>query len=229
MERYYSILTGTSLFRGIDPEGLEQLVRCFQPQIRDFPKGSFLLLSGYQNHQIGILLEGEADGIKNTPGGAEVLITRLTPGAVFGDVLSGSTVKSPVSILAQTDCRAVFFPYNKVIHPCQTLHSCHSRLLENLVATISEKYFALDRRVELLILKSLRAKLCTWLLEQAERSGADTFTTGLTRSALADYLNCERSALSRELNRMQAEGLLQLYRSSFKLLDKETLAAQASR
>lgn len=229
MEQYFPILMGTSLFRGIDPEGLRQLIRCFQPQIRSYPKGSFLLLSGYENHQIGILLEGEADGIKNTPDGTEVLITHLTSGAVFGDVLSGSTLKSPVSILARTDCLALFFPYQKIVHSCQMLHSCHNQLILNLVATISEKYFALDRRVELLILKSLRAKLCTWLLEQADRCGADTFTTGLTRSALAEYLNCERSALSRELNRMQAEGLIQLYRGSFKLINKEALAAQASR
>lgn len=229
MEQYYSLLMGTSLFQGIDPEGLRQLIHCFQPQIKDFSKGSFLLLSGYENHQIGVLLEGQANGIKNPPDGSEVLITHMTPGAVFGDVLSGSTVKSPVSILARTDCRALYFPYQKVIRPCQALHSCHNRLIENLVATISEKYFALDRRVELLILKSLRAKLCTWLLEQADLHGADTFTTGLTRSALAEYLNCERSALSRELNRMQAEGLIQLYKSSFKLMNKEALAAQAGR
>ena len=43
------------------------------------------------------------------------------------------------------------------------------------------------------------------------------------RIQLADYLNCDRSALSRELSLMQRDGLLDTYRSSFKLLEPEAL------
>lgn len=228
MEEYYPLLMSTSLFRGITQQGVQELVGCFKPQLKKFRKGEILLLFGYESHDVGILLEGEADGIKNTPDGTEVLITHLEPGDLFGDVLSGSSLKSPVTILARTDCAAVFFPYDKIIHPCQSLHYSHTQLMQNLVATISEKYFALNRRVDLLILKSLRAKLCTWLLDEAARQGKDTFSVGLNRAGLADYLNCERSALSRELNRMQKEGLIELYKSSFKLLDKAALANQAA-
>ena len=51
-----------------------------------------------------------------------------------------------------------------------------------------------------------------WLLEQRERCGADTFSTAMTRTELAAFLNCDRSALSRELSRMQEEGLIELFR-----------------
>ena len=95
--------------------------------------------------------------------------------------------------------------------------------MQNLVLTISDKYFALDRRVELLICKSLRARISLWLLDEAHRAGSDTFTTPLTRAGLAEYLNCDRSALSRELSRMQHDGLIETWRSSFKLLDKGRL------
>ena len=44
-----------------------------------------------------------------------------------------------------------------------------------------------------------------------------------SRIQLADYLNCDRSALSRELSLMQRDGLLDTYRSSFKLLEPEAL------
>ena len=39
----------------------------------------------------------------------------------------------------------------------------------------------------------------------------------------ANYLNCDRSALSRELSQMQRDGLLDTYKSSFKLLEPEVL------
>ena len=35
-------------------------------------------------------------------------------------------------------------------------------------STISDKYFLLSRRVDLLLLKSLRAKVCAYLLSEAE-------------------------------------------------------------
>ena len=43
------------------------------------------------------------------------------------------------------------------------------------------------------------------------------------RQQLADYLNCDRSALSRELSLMQKDGLLDTFKSSFKLLDPDAL------
>ena len=90
--------------------------------------------------------------------------------------------------------------------------------------TISDKYFLLARRVDLLLLRSLRAKVSAFLLAEAERAGQLTFRIPFTRAQLADYLNCDRSALSRELSRMQREGLLDTYRSSFKLLQPDRAA-----
>lgn len=126
--------------------------------------------------------------------------------------------------MATTSCLALYLPYQKIIRPCAKLHSAHLQLMQNLVLTISDKYFALDRRVELLICKSLRARASAcgcWTKPTAP--GSDTFTTPLTRAGLAEYLNCDRSALSRELSRMQHDGLIETWRSSFKLLDKDRL------
>ena len=60
--------------------------------------------------------------------------------------------------------------------------------------TISDKYFLLSRRVDLLVLKSLRAKVCAYLLNESERAGSLTFSIPFSRVQLADYLNCDRSA-----------------------------------
>ena len=66
-------------------------------------------------------------------------------------------------------------------------------------------------------------RLDTALLSEAEQQGSMTFTIPFSRIQLADYLNCDRSALSRELSLMQRDGLLDTYRSSFKLLEPEAL------
>ena len=81
----------------------------------------------------------------------------------------------------------------------------------------------------LLILKSLRSKLCAYLLGQAKAAGADTFSIPFSRAGLAEYLNCERSALCREISRMRAEGLIETYKNSFKILDRAALAREYQR
>ena len=223
---YYPLLRETSLLRLMRDDELDLLMSCFAPRVRRYQKGELLLLAGYETRETGILLEGQILALKNTPDGASVAITQMGPGGLFGDVLSGSSQRSPVSIMAQTACLALFLPYDKIIQPCAQLHDSHLQLLKNLVQTISNKYFALDRRVELLICKSLRTRISLWLLEQAEQAGSDTFAVPLTRAGLAEYLNCDRSALSRELGRMQREGLIETFRGSFKILDKDRLRAQ---
>ena len=223
---YYPLLRETSLLRLMRDDELDLLMSCFAPRVRRYQKGELLLLAGYETRETGILLEGQILALKNTPDGASVAITQMGPGGLFGDVLSGSSQRSPVSIMAQTACLALYLPYDKIIQPCAQLHDSHLQLLKNLVQTISNKYFALDRRVELLICKSLRTRISLWLLEQAEQAGSDTFAVPLTRAGLAEYLNCDRSALSRELGRMQREGLIEIFRGSFKILDKDRLRAQ---
>ena len=100
------------------------------------------------------------------------------------------------------------------------LEKIHSLTAQGLV---SDKYFSLSRRIDLLVMKSLRAKVAAYLLSEAARAHSLTFSIPFSRIQLADYLNCDRSALSRELSTMQREGLIDTYRSSFKLLEPNAL------
>ena len=55
---------------------------------------------------------------------------------------------------------------------------------------------------------AILAKVCAYLLSEAEQQGSMTFTIPFSRIQLADYLNCDRSALSRVLSGLRQEGLL---------------------
>ena len=140
---------------------------------------------------------------------------------VTRDVLGGSSLSSPVTVVASATCEVLLVPYEKLLLP--GADPARQRVLQNLVRTISDKYFLLSRRVDLLLLKSLRAKVCAYLLSEAEAHHSLTFTVPYSRIQLADYLNCDRSALSRELSLMQRDGLLETYKSSFKLLEPDAL------
>ena len=220
---YYDTLRRTSLLRDMSDRDLSTLMTCFAPRVRRYAKGELLLMAGYETHEVGLVLEGAILACKPLADGGTVVIARMGPGGVFADVLAGGRSRSPVNVTAAESCLVLYLPCEALLRPCAALHSAHLKLLQNWLETISDKYFALDRRLELICCKSLRGRICMWLLEQRDRFGADTFSTPMTRAELAAYLNCDRSALCRELSRMQEEGLIELFRSSFRLTDPEKL------
>ena len=201
MKNDLPLLQSTTLFSGLSAEELQALLTRLGAVERSFGRGEVLVLAGAPSRRVGVVLSGELEAYRPGPEGARVPITRVEPGGVFGDVL--------------------LVPYEQLL--LSDGSPAHQRVLQNLVRTISDKYFLLSRRVDLLVLKSLRAKVCAYLLNESERAGSLTFSIPFSRVQLADYLNCDRSALSRELSLMQKDGLLDTFKSSFKLLDPDAL------
>ena len=60
----------------------------------------------------------------------------------------------------------------------------------------------------------------SYLSAESRRRGGTVFEIPFNRQQLADYLSVDRSALSTELGRLKAEGLLDFERSSFKIIRK---------
>ena len=221
---YYETMRRTSLLRGMTDAELDTLMACFAPRVRRYAKGELLLMAGYETHEVGLVLEGAITQASRWP----TALPSSWP--VWGRArlcrrAGGRAQPQPRQCLRRRGLSGTVSSLRGTAAPCAALHSAHLKLLQNWLETISDKYFALDRRLELICCKSLRGRICMWLLEQRERCGADTFSTAMTRTELAAFLNCDRSALSRELSRMQEEGLIELFRGSFKLPDPERLHA----
>ena len=58
----------------------------------------------------------------------------------------------------------------------------------------------------------------SYLNAMSLQKGTKEFDIPFDRQQLADYLNLERSALSKELGRMQKEGIISTRKRHFKLL-----------
>lgn len=217
---YTAILCSTSLFYDIPESELPILLKHLCPVLHSCGKGEILLEYGQPCTAMGILLSGQMEAWRPLSNGDRIPTTQMGPGGIFGDVLGGTQLNSPVTVQMTEPGQVLFFPYERLLTPPADSISAYSKLLHNLVGSIGNKYFSLMTRVELLTLKSLRSKICAYLLYYAEQTGSNTFSVSHSRTAMAEYLSCERSALSRELSRMHADGLIESYKNSFKLLDR---------
>lgn len=230
MELEMDVLRRCSLFAGLSPVQIDALLRDWRPQRRSYRRGETLLLAGYETQKLGIVLRGQIEAEKHTADGTSLTLVRMGPGGLFADILAGSRgAKSPVTVTAATDTDVLLLPCRSLLRQGAALDAAHAAVLQNLMAAIADKYFALDRRVELLMLRSVREKVLHYLRTEAVRLPDGALQTPYDRAGLAAYLGCERSALSRELSRMRRDGILQIDGRTFRLTpQREARAAQSS-
>mgnify|MGYP001238894638 FL=1 len=221
---YMNALEKCLLFRGIPSEQLSTMLECIKPKIESYKKNQYITFMEDKFTGVGIVLEGEVILAKENAAGNRVIIDVVKPGEIFGEMIAFAQKKVwPVTALAQSSCTIMFMPPDKIIGECPKMCESHRQLIMNMLSVVSEKAINLNRKVEYLAMKSLRAKLSRFLLEQYKKTGKPMFVMPLNRNELSDFLNVSRPSLSREMCRMRDEGIIDFYRSSIQILDEEAL------
>ncbi|MEG0179321.1 MAG: Crp/Fnr family transcriptional regulator [Oscillospiraceae bacterium] len=221
MEIDIKLLQKSSLFKDISEKGIREALSLTGYTVRKYGKGEALIMHGYEAREVGILLSGELEAAKCDINGSRFIVAHIKPCDVFGDVLSVSSyAKSPVNVSAICSSCAVFIPTNKLYVPAFPASSERLQILHNLTCEIANKYFALDSRLELVLEKSLRMKIIHYLKMQLNATKCNVVTIGFTRTALAEYLGCERTALARELTRMQKDGIIKCDKKEITVINK---------
>ena len=214
-------LLSASLFAGLAPDHVAAFLKGARCRLQSFPRGAILLGQGDSVTAAGVLLSGKIKAYRLNRQGEENLQSVLGPGSMFGDILMATDKgKSPVTVECMEDARVLFVPFDSIMDAPGELGN---QLRVNLLHELSARYWALTRKVRYLSERSLRGRIALFLLDAAKDQGGLTFTLPMTREAMASLLGVNRSALSRELSRMEKDGLLAVYRGSFRLLDRERM------
>ncbi len=228
MDERFAILATSPLFSKITRKDFEPFVEWLNPIERSYTKGQTLICSGNICTEFGFVLTGELEGQKQLADGRRIPVTQFLSGSVFGDLLAFGTNPSPVCVIAVQPTRVLYFSCARLRQTDCPVPAAQAAFTYNLLAGASEKYFELNRRLDLLLVKSLRSRIGAFLLEEARRAKSNTFCIRFNRVQLSEYLCCDRSALCRELSRMKQEGILEFYRTSFRLLEPEKLSFSLS-
>ena len=207
------------LFAGIAPTDMEGMLGCIGYHVRAFQKGEIIAFEEENINHVGVVLSGAVDMIKEDVWGNRTMLLRTYPEDIFGETFAcGEDSLSVVTFVASQDCRVMFLSFCRVMHTCT--HACqfHQTLVENMVRLIARKNRELMRKVEVVSKKTLREKILAYLSIQAQSQGKKSFEIPLGRVEWAEYLCADRSALTRELSKMQEDGLIRYRRNTFEIL-----------
>ena len=171
---------------------------------------------GDEINYFGILLRGQVDLSLEDVFGNKAILSKLTGPALFAEsVLIKDVGEIPLSVVAACDSKVVFFDY-------KAYKSSDSRSLikvqDNLIKILAGKNLFMRDKLNLLSLPSSRAKILYFLSSEARKRKSKYFTIDFNISELAQFMNLNRSSLSRELSKLKKEGLIDYYNKTFRIL-----------
>jgi len=218
VNKIYPVLRNCQLFAGIRETDIESLLNCLSARQKSYSKNSFIYVAGDKISSMGIVLSGAVHILREDFWGKRKIVARIESGALFGEAFACAGVeKIPTSVMAVEDSEILFVDSSRIIRNCSSTCVFHNELIKNLTLLLANKNIAMLQKLEHITQTTTREKLLSYLSQEAQYAGKNTFTIPFNREELADYLSVERSAMSAELSRMQEDGLLHYQKNHFEL------------
>ncbi len=197
------------LFRGLSIEEIEHFIRDTAGIMKSYHKGSYILQPYEKNANIGVMIKGLAQVITEDRLGNENVGHSLERGALLGSTSAIlSEEYNPTAIEPLTDVLVLWIPYRSLLVSGPKLGRIHGIVMKNLLEAFCNKNVLMMEKLKLLSQKSLRERLILYLLQKEQHQKTDRVRIP-RRMQLAKELECNRSALTREIGLMKEEGILQ--------------------
>ena len=208
------------LFEGIKDEQLSEAIKLLKGRIRKVEKDDFIVQLGGVLRNAGLLLKGKIESSFQNENYDQITMHTFGGGYLFGEaIVINSAKNSPVQVRAVEDSIVLFIDLS-AIYQSEIASTLRMILAENLIKSLARKNLILNQKVRILSQKSLRDRILIYL-GTLPKDKNSFVKIPFTQTALAEYLGVNRSALSRELGRMQNEGLLIVDKEKMKRIKKK--------
>ncbi len=212
-------LKKTTLFREMNGEEIDAALHFLHAKEQSFKKGDFILLAGEVTDKIGLVSEGSVTIESDDAWGNRTILSSVEAGHFFAEtyaLLPGEPML--VNVAANKDCRILFLRIGSLQHLQSSSEPWMLKFISNLLILSTHKNLALSGRSFHTAPKTIRGRVMSYLNAVSIRKHSKQFTIPFDRQQLADYLNLDRTALSKELGKMKRDGLIDYHKNTFKII-----------
>lgn len=202
-------LQQSMLFRGMTELEITKALQVLEAHEKSFQKGETLLIAGTITERMGLVLEGSVTIESNDAWGNRTIISHVGQGQVFAETYA-LLENEPmlVDVTASEDCRVFFLRSGRIQSLKNSLEPWVLKCITNLLTISMHKNLILSGRSFHTAPKTIRGRVMAYLNSVSLQKHSREFDIPFDRQQLADYLNLERSALSKELGKMQKDKLI---------------------
>lgn len=185
-----------------------------------YEKNAVIFHTGQMTEEIGVVVNG-CIHIENIDLlGNKSILSDISAGQVFAETYAFCEEPLMVDVVAAADSTILFLNVKKMLLPQYNSYHWQTTMRNNLLISAMHKNLILSQRIFCTTSKTIRGRILTYLSAQAlKQNNARSFEIPFDRQQLADYLNVDRSALSKELGKMQEEGIITFRKNFFTIHD----------
>ena len=192
----FNFLSATPLFLGMADTEIQSVLSCLGYRERLYKKGEIIFHAGSTVHEIGLVESGSVNVTVNFYWGQSNIFGHIGKGAVFAEHYAAiPDTELLCDIVASEASEILFLDIDKIMSTCRNECVFHKRLIQNLLKISAQKSLALSARMIHIAPKSLRARIQSYLSEQALLSG----TSKLQHIAMSSDLNSENGIYTAEM------------------------------
>ncbi|MGB4438914.1 MAG: Crp/Fnr family transcriptional regulator [Sedimentibacter sp.] len=212
------------LFDKINENDILKILKCSNASVESFKDNQVVFEKNDTVKKMGIVISGEFNLVSQKYNGTRVIITTLEKNDLFGEALIFSSVnKSPYDLVSSGDSKALIISYSIFINMCVEVCDFHKQLINNMLTILSDKIVMLNNKMSILNAETLKGRIAVYLLSLHKKTKTLTFNMPMKRQELAEFLNVTRPSLSREISNMQKDNIIEVYRSSVKIINMDKL------
>lgn len=220
-EKYWKIISSCPLFKDIPNNNISQIIKSLDGFINEYKKNETIINIGDEFRNCGIILDGSLEVSYNTNQFEKHNVNHFKAGQIFGESLAlNLNTYSPVQVTTLTNSAILFIDLKKLVSSsncCETNCLYNHQLIVNLMGRMAEQNIFSNLKLRILGQKSLRDRIMIYLTHM-HADNPEGANIPFSQTSLAEFLGVNRSALSRELGRMQNEKILKISKKHYWIL-----------
>jgi len=212
-------LKRTVVFCGMGDDELDTALAALCAAERKYAKDEVILHAGSTTDIMGLVLEGSVRIESNDIWGNRTILSHIDSGQVFAEtyaIVENATLL--VDAVANRDCRVLMLNIGSAGMLGQDPSLWRLKLTTNMLNISMQKNLMLSGRSFHTSPKSIRGRVMAYLSSVSLQTGSEEFDIPFDRQQLSDYLNVERTALSKELGKMQRDGIISVKKNHFRII-----------
>ena len=212
-------LKTTMIFHGMSEDEIADSLEFFHANEQHFKKGTAILRAGAVTDKMGLVMDGSVTIESDDVWGNRTILSSVEAGQFFAETYSLLPDEPMlVNVVANEDCRILFLKIGSLKRLQSNMGQWMIRFVSNLLMISTHKNLMLSGRSFHTAPKTIRGRVMNYLNSVSIQKHANEFNIPFDRQQLADYLNLERTALSKELGKMKRDGLIDFYKNTFKII-----------
>lgn len=218
MTEYLNTIIKTRLFDNIDKKEIPNILNNFKSQKKLYEKGNIIIDLGDKVEAIYLILNGKIEISKEYDDTRKNIVNILESGEIFAEAMALSTNKiSQITAISLSKSEILKINIKYIFD--NNLEKNKNIFIENLLKIISDKNKFLSMKNDILSQKSLRSKIILYLEYMSNMQKSEKINIPYSRDKLAEFISADRSALSRELNRLAKEKMIELNGNKINIID----------